>query len=496
MAELALGIIGLSGAVELCFKGAKSLIAAAQDYNQADAKLLELFTRVHLCWARSSSQLDACRMLESSMSQEQNTVQQQVVMILHSKLEVAVVALSRLDQYRQSGKQQKMRFLAMRDLFEQAVSDLEAWQKRSEPRWYELIKMAPQDFNSSLEGIAASKPKEPGDPARQALKFRRAFESPDSKRPIFASQKSLDSYDKKNIRHSTVHLGTDLKENKLHIIDTVSSESVTMKDARNFATKLRESNPQTFGTMRCKAIVKLPETASLAFVFRVPDGFDTVRSMRDLLLNVSAPESLSMRLEIARQLANAVYYIHLYEFVHKNICPETILNLNVQGQDLGRSITALVGFQVLRHVDGRTNTGKLASALRLYQHPWRQMINKTAFVMQHDIYSLGVCLLEIGLWESLLSFEGPTVTPSRTIELNEGHSDPDSVKAKMVALSRGRLRAQMGDKYSMAVETCLTCFDTDNTTFGDPDEFTDEDGVEVGSSYAAKVLGLINAVCL
>ncbi|KAF4540152.1 Het-s domain protein [Lasiodiplodia theobromae] len=39
----------------------------------------------------------------------------------------------------------------------------------------------------------------------------------------------------------------------------------------------------------------------------------------------------------------------------------------------------------------------------LYRHPDRQGRPKTSFSKLHDIYALGVVLLEIGLWEMALS---------------------------------------------------------------------------------------------
>jgi hypothetical protein len=41
----------------------------------------------------------------------------------------------------------------------------------------------------------------------------------------------------------------------------------------------------------------------------------------------------------------------------------------------------------------------------VYRHPLRQGDRPAeAYRMQHDIYSLGVCLLEIGLWESFVEY--------------------------------------------------------------------------------------------
>lgn len=41
----------------------------------------------------------------------------------------------------------------------------------------------------------------------------------------------------------------------------------------------------------------------------------------------------------------------------------------------------------------------------LYRHPERQGKNpEESYTMHHDVYSLGVCLLEIGLWTSFVKY--------------------------------------------------------------------------------------------
>ncbi|KAH7320587.1 hypothetical protein B0I35DRAFT_427435 [Stachybotrys elegans] len=484
MAELAMGIIGLTGAAELCIKGGKALAKASQDYRHADAKLDELCARIEVCWLRTSSQLEVAQALEATMTEDQRNIQQQILRILYSKLETAIMALSQIDKHFKNGKQKRLYFVALKDKLEEAVGELESWHKRFEPSWFELIKTAPPTVAGALQRITVSAPKEAAEPSRDALKFRRAFEPIRMQSSVLIARKVLEGLEISALPHSMVHVARDPEDGKCHIVDTVSTEAVTMQDAKALANRLRESNPGTFGTMRCKGIIRYPESSAMAFVFRIPDGYDAVRSLRHLLTG-EVPESLTIRLEIARQLVNAVYYIHLYEFVHKNICPETILCLGSTKDSnvAGGLMCCLIGFQVLRHIDGRTNTGKLGDKFDLYQHPTRRGSDKSPFVMQHDIYSLGVCLLEVGLWKSLLQFD-------------QGTCSPEQLQQQMVSLSRGKLRAEMGDKYSKVVETCLTCLDSDNVDFGDPEDFTDGEGVEVGSRYVEKVISIISTISL
>jgi hypothetical protein len=497
MAELAVGIIGLAGAAELCLRGLKALSKAAQDYNEADDRLDELLLRVEACWSRASSQLEVSKVHEAHMNEEQMNIHQKILRLLDSKFKNTITIQSKMDRYMKSGKRRKARFITLRDELGEAVSELEASQKRFKPSWLDLIKAAPPTINGTLMTTALSGTAEAREPMNEALKFRRAFDPIEPNKAIFASEELLDKYEKTALPHSMVEIAADptQTEKKYHVIDTVSAGAVTPKAAIELASRLRESNPHTFGTLRCKAIVRSKDKSSMGFLFRVPDGIDTIRSMRGLLIDGQVPESLTIRLEMARQLANAVYSIHLYEFVHKNICPEIILSLGSTKSGTSDPLFCLVGFQVLRYADGRTNTAKLGNRYGIYQHPQRHGSDRPTFVMQHDIYSLGVCLLEIGLWESLLSSDG-RMDPSQVLKLETATASPERVKDEMVALSRCRLRVQMGDKYSKVVETCLTCLDSDNILFGDPGEFTDSNGIEVGARYIEKVLDILNTISL
>ncbi|KAL5590872.1 hypothetical protein FOBRF1_014429 [Fusarium oxysporum] len=80
-------------------------------------------------------------------------------------------------------------------------------------------------------------------------------------------------------------------------------------------------------------------------------------------------------------------------------------------------------------------------------HPSQMSSTRATFSMQHDIYSLGVCLLEIGLWKSLVDYDGGDVAQiSNTLQATGGpseHVQPEAVKEKPISLSRNQLRALM-----------------------------------------------------
>lgn len=125
-------------------------------------------------------------------------------------------------------------------------------------------------------------------------------------------------------------------------------------------------------------------------------------------------------------------------------------------------VVCLVGFQLFRYVDSPTNTSKAQKKDFVYHHPTRLGGEKVNFIMQHDIYSLGVCLLEIGLWQSLVDRNGDITNVLRRLRTDKDSQKrlrPEVIKERLIDLSRNELKASMGDIYSKVVETCLTCLD-------------------------------------
>jgi hypothetical protein len=116
--------------------------------------------------------------------------------------------------------------------------------------------------------------------------------------------------------------------------------------------------------------------------------------------------------------------------------------------------------------------------------------------MQHDIYSLGVCLLEIGLWKSFIIYdahaERTTLSSILGMPANASQDEVkrfllDSAKRRFIDLARNEVCESMGKEYSEVVEMCLTCQDP-SSTFGDESKSEDEYGVHTGVRYIEKVM--------
>lgn len=437
------------------------------------------------------------------MTDDHKALQQRTLCILRGKLDAATQNLSKFSRRQMPEMVKKLQFVRLKDTLEDTMAELESWQRLYEPSWFHLIKLAPPTVDATLNNVTKTGPTGAADFSLVARKFRRAFKGPSTEsQSVFIREEELDGYNKEAILSCTALIATRPGDSRRLIVDMVTNGAVRSKDAREFARRLRDSDPLTFGVFSCKGVVRQGKTSGMAFLFRVPEGYTAIRTVRQLLLSGQAHDSLSDRLEMAKRLVNAVYYVHLYRFVHKNIRPETILSLSETEEGRLPSMTCLVGFQVIRNADGRTYPvidRKWES--NLYRHPLRQGNNVDYYMMQHDIYSLGVCLLEIGLWESLVAYNPDgAAQPSTALSLTEDRSqlkNPNILKEHLVTLSRSNmLRAKMGTKYSEVVETCLTYLDEDNLDFGDEREFQDEDGVAVGVRYIEKVLGILNSISL
>jgi len=129
--------------------------------------------------------------------------------------------------------------------------------------------------------------------------------------------------------------------------------------------------------------------------------------------------------------------------------------------------------------------------------------------MQHDIYSLGVVLLEIGLWTSFIRYEAGSgvaqlregfglALPGDRSQVNEQRQNN---KHALEILAAHELPKLIGRKYSDVVLSCLTCLDQgEQAGFGVMEEdsvtVTDEDGMVIGSRFIEYILDKIQEISL
>ncbi|KAJ4186864.1 hypothetical protein NW767_001491 [Fusarium falciforme] len=217
-------------------------------------------------------------------------------------------------------------------------------------------------------------------------------------------------------------------------------------------------------------------------IFRGPFEAGFPATLSAYMATCPSKPSLNFRVDLCYQLAAAVLQTQLLGLVHKNIRPENIL---IHPPEAFQSPTArpwenipalsLCGWQYAREVEqGVTRlTGDVTLQRKIYQHPERQLPTaEREYSMAHDVYSLGVCMLEILLWESVLRPTPPFVCPAfietftrlgfRTNEADPGDyytKFPNKNKAILLSMSESLIPAEAGTKMTRVVCEFLTCLD-------------------------------------
>lgn len=286
--------------------------------------------------------------------------------------------------------------------------------------------------------------------------------------------------------------GDSIQQIKVLIEEQVIPADVDCGDIERNTQELARHLSGSFhsgGILQCLGYRNSP---SLDLVFRVSDELSSPRSLQKLFgevqSDIGAP--LNRRLNLARMLAQSVLSVHTAGFVHKNIRPETILIFQRQEDSSAPTIpdgsygdvVILTEWQMLRKLnDTSSRRGEEDWDKNIYRHPERQGIKpQTRYNMGHDIYSLGVCLLEIGLWEPLIVHQG-CESMERSYGLapvfyNAAHSldvpvrmddneafkklvKPALVRKAVLRLAQQKLPARIGNGYAKVVMDCLTCLD-------------------------------------
>ncbi|ENH68002.1 hypothetical protein FOC1_g10002248 [Fusarium oxysporum f. sp. cubense race 1] len=218
MAELVLGIAGVAGTVDVCIKFGKYLVQAYKDYGQVDTLADELSVRIQVCWSRIASQLGIIKELESGMTEDQRELQSHILRILQSKLEAATVVISKPDKHGSSKRYKALHFLNLRETLESTVADLESWQKRFEPSWFQILKTGPTNIDNVLKSVARTNTRDRGEPAREGLKFREAFNNSET---VKLAEKVLENLEIQAIPYCETELAIKQNEKKHFIIDTM-----------------------------------------------------------------------------------------------------------------------------------------------------------------------------------------------------------------------------------------------------------------------------------
>ncbi|KAL5513770.1 hypothetical protein ACEPAH_4171 [Sanghuangporus vaninii] len=240
------------------------------------------------------------------------------------------------------------------------------------------------------------------------------------------------------------------------------------------------------------------ENCLYGIIFRFPSGCAPPRTLRSLLIEGTIKHSLNDRVKFAIRLSTSVLVVHSLGLVHKSIKPDSILvTESIVGDPeklypykLGNPY--LLSFDSSRSSRGHTMRGlfpypKGPNWETLYTHPRHFVWRERKYEMRDDVFSLGVCLLEIALWKSFFQwnateekYEDNTdvidLTPDRLRREALEQGKPEDVDKSwfrqqiMVQTAKALVPAVMGDLFKDVIVACLT--------FGDPCKSTKSDVFE------------------
>ena len=207
------------------------------------------------------------------------------------------------------------------------------------------------------------------------------------------------------------------------------------------------------------------DESKYAFVFDFPQGVAPQEpvSLHDALMMGDSRRAVSLatRFRLAEMIAKSVWHLHNVGWIHKSIWSQNIVFFRSNSGNVDFTRAFVAGFEYSRR-EGDTTVFSGFDEDReknLYRHPDRQGPPTTRFTKAHDLYALGLVLLEIGLWRSLGSLveeeQRQRVEPVMTGKAKPVKHTPWSILELFRHVSDELLSHTMGDAYAEAVRKCL-----------------------------------------
>ncbi|CVL08738.1 uncharacterized protein FMAN_06829 [Fusarium mangiferae] len=165
---------------------------------------------------------------------------------------------------------------------------------------------------------------------------------------------------------------------------------------------------------------------------------------------------LNHRIRLAQIICEAILHLHSIGWYHKNIKNENIILFDAPESDRGNSLADswdfenpfLIGFDCSRPADAETrNTVDFTTQNNIYRHPERWG-RSARFEKHHDIYALGILLIEIGAWLKI-----PTLDTKRNDFAHIG--DPEMLRSLFLKVASSKLAHAAGTRYAETVKVCI-----------------------------------------
>jgi serine/threonine protein kinase len=233
------------------------------------------------------------------------------------------------------------------------------------------------------------------------------------------------------------------------------------KQAFQLAHDLNISNkPPLLKTLYCVGFVQDRENQRFGFLFQLPTNADVTFSpvtlhaylKGDKFNGKSIPlPTFGERIRLARSLAFSMIELHNAGILHKSLHSGNVLFFPARVTNtISVSESYIGGFEISRpDQDGELSIDIEGGSFDIYKHPElrdpsNELQGRPGFDRKHDVYSLGLILLEIGVWQPLQNFFNRKLSPFESAR-------------KVLSIACTNLPHQMGRSYCEAVVECIDC---------------------------------------
>ncbi|KAM0798067.1 hypothetical protein BDR22DRAFT_860389 [Usnea florida] len=261
------------------------------------------------------------------------------------------------------------------------------------------------------------------------------------------------------------------KENMLRESCTYSQEHESKLDPQtrnriNLLAKLLYQPKETFFCIPpCQGWSYCTNSNQISYLFKLPSDLRLEpKSLLLLLKNPQTQPPLGTKFHIAHSLARSIAQLHLVQWVHESFRSENILffpsnAIEVDGDrqdeasiDVDLTRPLIFGFEFSRP-DSFFSAGFIDACpdRDVYRHPERQGQPLTIFKKIHDIYSLGIILLEIGIWRPAIMLEKHQFAHAR-----DSQGRPCGITQHLTKHAMKHLEKPMGAKYRDIVLKCIS----------------------------------------
>lgn len=243
--------------------------------------------------------------------------------------------------------------------------------------------------------------------------------------------------------------------------DVLEGEPEVLSRVEELAVLLKSDKPKELCVPPCLGFFNTNKAhdsqGRFGFVFTKPSEIphdSRLVSIRDSMNIIDEP-ALNDRVTLAYKTANCILYLHSVNWLHKSLRSENIVCFVNQHSPFVLTAPYLLGFGYSRPARSgeRTDPTPPVPAWEIYCHPDIQQDrpNPPYYRKTFDIYSLGLVLIEIALWE-------PIDKVMEVTDLTNSPEDAWAIQERLLAAESPvmkNVRSRVGNKFHDAIITCI-----------------------------------------